>query len=183
MRVHRPTDAFQLSRAAAVCAICGMAISLSSCINQNNTRFPTVFNYGPEYERDQAAVQDPYPDSIAGPDAGFRPNEFVQERSEPTRARHRLIATRMREEYQRNNPGAAPPLFAPTTMYPYPGVVPPATAVTPYPPYPPPPPGPPTIVPMGPTASGPYWMPYSPPVVVRPIFLPQMSVNFVVPFR
>lgn len=143
-------------------ALCALLLMLSSCINQNNTRFPTLFNYGPEYERDQAAVQDPYPDSIAGPEAGFRPNEFVQERPEPSRARDRWMATRMRQEYQQNNGGGQQPLFAPTTMMPNPALVPGPMMSSPYPIYMPYP----ATVPIGPTASGPFWMPYAPPTVV-----------------
>lgn len=149
-----------------MCALCGQMLMLSSCINQNNTRFPTLYSAGAEYERDQAAVQDPYPDSIAGPDAGFRPNEFHQERPEPSRARDRWMATRMRQDFQRNNPGQQP-LFAPTTMYPNPYVVPPPIAATPYPVYAPYP----ATVPIGPTASGPFWMPYPQPMVGQPIIV------------
>jgi hypothetical protein len=102
----------------------------------------------------------------------------------------------MRQDYQQNG-GGQQPLFAPTTMYPNPyliqapvaagGAVAPvtSTAMVPYPPPPPyvPYPTAPAVVPVGPMAGGPYWMPYSPPVVVRPIVVPRFSVNLVVPFR
>jgi hypothetical protein len=147
-------------------AVCALVLTLSSCINERNTRFPTVFNYGPEYERAQAAVQDPYPDSIAGPDTGFRPNEFHQERPEPDRVRDRWTATRMRQDYQRMN-GGQQPLFAPTTMFPNPYLVPAPMTAQPYPPFAPYA----ATVPIGPMASGPFWMPYPQPVVSQPILV------------
>ena len=93
MRLHPPIQLLRFLLDAAphragwnFIAACGALLVLTSCINSQNTRFPTLYSGGAEYERNQAAIQDPYPDSIAGPDTGFRPNEFAQERPEPTRA-------------------------------------------------------------------------------------------------
>ncbi len=148
-------------------SLCALLTMFSSCINEHNTRFPTAFNYGPDYERDQAAVQDPYPDSLAGPEAGFRPNEFHLERPETSRARDRWMATRMRQDYQQNNPGGQQPLFAPMTMFPNPYLVPAPMMAAQYPPFAPYS----ATVPIGPMASGPFWMPYSQPIVGQPIIV------------
>ncbi|WP_417848312.1 hypothetical protein [Thalassoglobus sp.] len=78
-----------------------------------NTRTPTVVHRPAEMERREAQIHDPYPDKVFGPDTGFRPLGFNEQRSEPQRAKDRFYTAMLRSQN-------ANPFAAPQTMAPYP---------------------------------------------------------------
>lgn len=49
-----------------------------------------------EAERREAQVKDPYPDSLAGPETGFRPLDYQEQRSEPLQAKDRYLTSMFR---------------------------------------------------------------------------------------
>jgi len=79
-----------------------------------STRLPTCTTMNSEYQRREAQIQDPYPDSRMGPDTGFRPREFLNQRSNAQIAKDRFGAALQKQRY--GNPYAPPPV--PTTQYP-----------------------------------------------------------------
>lgn len=106
------------------------------CVTPFNTRLPAVANRPPEIERREAQIHDPYPDSTFGPDTGFRPLGYQDQRSEPQRAKDRYYTAILRSQAGNQSPQTAPnPLLAPQTMAPLPqgayGQVPPGYAVAP----------------------------------------------------
>ncbi len=82
------------------------AVSASGCLTPWNTRFPELAPRSTQYERAQAQVQDPYPDSEIGPDTGFRPLGYEQQRSEQVLAKERAGTAYLRQQY--GNPYGSP---------------------------------------------------------------------------
>jgi hypothetical protein len=98
-------------------ACCLAALLLSSgCLTPWNTRFPRLLPTMPQYERRQAEVQDPYPDKSLGPDTGFRPLEFDQQRSEERQAKDKHQATILRQQYGQPPTGASSAPFYPEAV-------------------------------------------------------------------
>ncbi|WP_437204431.1 hypothetical protein [Planctomicrobium sp. SH664] len=99
----------------------------SGCINSTNTIMPRLGCQPAEYQRRQAQAFDPFPDTKMGPDVGFRPLEFQQQRPEPILAKDNFaigsLSSRMRLVPQ-TAPQPAPtlgpsaPLPAPTGYLP-----------------------------------------------------------------
>jgi hypothetical protein len=96
-------------RGARFLLIVGACLSCG-CFNPQRTRLPEVVPRNAEYERIESQIHDPYPDRDQGPDTGFRPREFAQQRSEPQRSRDRSYVAALRE---RLAPEMASPAFPP----------------------------------------------------------------------
>jgi len=65
-----------------------------------NTRMPNAFALEPaEKQRREAQIQDPYPDATNGPETGFRPLGFQQQRSEPQQIKDRFYSGHMRNQF------------------------------------------------------------------------------------
>ena len=79
-------------RYSLVLAITG----LCGCVTPMNTRFPELFNRGGEYERREAQIQDPYPDSQLAPDTGSRPRGYAEQRSEARSIREKNASVFLR---------------------------------------------------------------------------------------
>ncbi|MEZ6058333.1 MAG: hypothetical protein R3C01_16660 [Planctomycetaceae bacterium] len=74
---------FQIVLFVAICATWG------GCITPQNTRFPSPHFRPTSVERAAAQIYDPFPDRSIGPDTGFRPRDFNQQRSDVMRAKQR----------------------------------------------------------------------------------------------
>jgi len=100
-----------LRKAFLIAALCAQ----SGCMNVSTTRLPFMASRGVEVERRANQVQDPFPDDDAGPEMGFRPREFEDQRSEIQRARDRSYAGFLRGRYTSQvPPGQSAPVFANT---------------------------------------------------------------------
>lgn len=88
------------------------ALVQAGCVNPQTTRVPELASRGSEYERRESQIQDPYPDEDLGPDVGFRPREFREQRSEVQRSKDRSYSSFLRS---RVGPAgaAAPPQYYP----------------------------------------------------------------------
>lgn len=84
------------------------ALSLSGCVNPLSTRLPDVAPRSTQYEQSQAKIQDPFPDADSGPDVGFRPLDYRQQRSEPLRTKERANAAILRQQLGVPGGGTAP---------------------------------------------------------------------------
>ena len=91
-----------------------LAVAMSAGCSPVTTRLPTCTTMDAEYQRREAQIQDPYGDSRMGPDTGFRPREFQNQRSNAQIAKDRFGASLQKQRY--GNPYAPPPV--PTTQYP-----------------------------------------------------------------
>lgn len=69
-----------------------MLVVSSGCMNSPTTRYPTLVPRAAETERRAAQIKDPYPDSRMGPEVGFRPTEYQQQRAEPVIAKDRFYS-------------------------------------------------------------------------------------------
>jgi hypothetical protein len=87
--------------ALAAAPICG-------CMTPWNTRFPDLIPRSTQYEQAQAEVQDPYPDADIGPETGFRPLGYTEQRSEQVIAKDRAGAAFLRQQYGQPGGGIAP---------------------------------------------------------------------------
>lgn len=101
------------------CLVC------TGCLSAPTTRLPTLTTRGPDYERRESQVQDPYPDGKVGPEVGFRPPAFETQRAEPQRVRDRFFTGFLRQQS-----GPPAPVMPPGTTY----VVPPTPIASPSPP-------------------------------------------------
>jgi hypothetical protein len=73
------------------------AIASTGCVNNSNTRTPTLAARGDAaYERREAQIQDPFPDRDMGPDTQTRPRDFAEQRPEVQRAKDRAYSATMR---------------------------------------------------------------------------------------
>lgn len=91
-------------------------LPLCGCVNAWNTRLPEVAPHSPQYEQSQAKVQDPFPETDLGPDMGFRPLDYRQQRSEQYRSRERSNAAILRQQVGIPGGGTAPGING--SMYP-----------------------------------------------------------------
>lgn len=82
--------------------------SLTGCLNPFTTRVPQVASRGSEYERRESQIQDPYPDRNLGPDPGFRPLGFQDQRSEVQLAKDRAYAGFIRTQATVRPPAIQP---------------------------------------------------------------------------
>lgn len=73
-------------------------LSCAGCINPFSTQLPEVLPRSTQYEQAQARIQDPFPDAESGPDVGFRPLDFRQQRSEQTLSKERANAALLRQQ-------------------------------------------------------------------------------------
>lgn len=85
-----------------------LALTASGCLTPWNTRFPDLAPRSTQYEQAQAEVQDPYPDADFGPETGFRPLGYEEQRSEQVIAKERAGAAYLRQQYG-NSYGGTPP--------------------------------------------------------------------------
>jgi len=92
------------------------ALSFGGCVNPFNTRLPDLAPRSTQYEQSQAKVQDPFPDAQTGPDIGFRPLDYQQQRSEELQAKERANAAFLRQQIGVPGGGTAP--GANGSMYP-----------------------------------------------------------------
>jgi hypothetical protein len=92
------------------------ALSLGGCVNPFNTRLPEAMPRSTQYEQAQAKVQDPFPDAETGPDIGFRPLDYRQQRSEQMLAKEKANAAFLRQQIGVPGGGTAP--GANGSMYP-----------------------------------------------------------------
>lgn len=84
------------------------ALSCGGCVNPFTTRLPEALPRSTQYEQAQARVQDPFPDAGAGPDIGFRPLDFQQQRSEQATVKERANAALLRQQIGVPGGGSAP---------------------------------------------------------------------------
>jgi hypothetical protein len=85
-------------------------------MNMSATRLPWFASRGVEVERRRNQVQDPFPDADAGPEMGFRPREFEEQRTEVQRSKDRTYAGFLRGRYtSQAPPGPTAPAFANVT--------------------------------------------------------------------
>ena len=70
---------------------------LEGCITPHTTHFPSLSFMPAEYERREAQIHDPYPDSDFGPDTATRPRNF-QQRPETLRAQDKHFAALKRTQ-------------------------------------------------------------------------------------
>jgi hypothetical protein len=96
--------------------VLGAMLLLCGCVNPWNTRMPEVAPRSTQYEQSQAKVQDPFPDADIGPDVGFRPLDYRQQRSEPLRSKERVNAAILRQQLGVPGGGTAPGING--SMYP-----------------------------------------------------------------
>lgn len=92
------------------------ALPLCGCVNPFNTRMPELAPRSTQYEQSQAKIQDPFPDAETGPDIGFRPLDFQQQRSEQQLAKERANAAFLQQQIGVPGGGTAP--GANGSMYP-----------------------------------------------------------------
>lgn len=94
----------------------------SGCLNPWTTRFPTCQTRDSEFQRREAQVQDPYPDTRMAPETDSRPPSFEVQRSEPQMAKDRFYSGFLRRQFRSPPP---PPAIGPGAAYPgyYPAVV------------------------------------------------------------
>lgn len=85
-----------------------LSLAMGGCVNPFNTRLPDCAPRSTQYEQAQAKVQDPFPDSDLGPEVGFRPLDFRDQRSEQLRAKERASAAFLRQQYGVPGGGAIP---------------------------------------------------------------------------
>lgn len=103
----------QIPRLRVCQIIClGMLLGSVGCVTPFNTKTPQVVHRPAEMERREAQVHDPYPDSTFGPDTGFRPLGYTEQRSEPQRAKDRFYTSMLRS--QNGNPHVPQTMNAPT---------------------------------------------------------------------
>jgi|SaaInlStandDraft_1057018.scaffolds.fasta_scaffold32691_2 hypothetical protein len=88
-----------------------MLLGSVGCVTPFNTKTPQVVHRPAEMERREAQVHDPYPDATFGPDTGFRPLGYTEQRSEPQRAKDRFYTSMLRS--QNSNPHAPQTMNAP----------------------------------------------------------------------
>jgi hypothetical protein len=91
-------------------------LTFGGCIGPWNTKMPDLVPRSTQYEQAQAKVQDPFPDAAAGPDIGFRPLDFQQQRSEELRTKERASAAFLRQQTGVPGGGTAPGING--SMYP-----------------------------------------------------------------
>jgi len=72
--------------------------SISGCFTPYTTHFPSLSFMPSEYERREAQIHDPYPDTDIGPDTGNRPPGFRQQRPEALRAQDKYFASLRRQQ-------------------------------------------------------------------------------------
>lgn len=87
-----------------------LALLTSGCITPWNTKLPGWFPGSLEYERREAEVQDPFPDTALGPGTSMRPRDYSQQRSEAMRAKERSEAAALRQRFGVPGAPAAPEL-------------------------------------------------------------------------
>jgi hypothetical protein len=87
----------------------------AGCVNPQTTRVPELAPRGSEYERRESQIQDPYPDKELGPEVGFRPREFQQQRSEVQRSKDRSYSSFLRSRVGPAGSAAPPAQFYPPT--------------------------------------------------------------------
>lgn len=90
----------RLTPALLVCA---------GCLNPWHTRMPTFRTQSPESERRESEYHDPFPDSQIGPETGFRPEDYHQQRPLPVRTRQRFDVSRFRQQLMTPPPVSPPP--------------------------------------------------------------------------
>lgn len=78
------------------------------CLTPLNTKFPTLAPHSTEYEQRESQVQDPFPETDLGPETGFRPPDYEQQRSEVQRAKERFGASILRQQHGSPQPGPVP---------------------------------------------------------------------------
>ena len=95
-------------------ALLALALCLApGCMNMSTTRLPFIASRGVEVERRRDQVQDPFPDADAGPNVGFRPLEFGEQRGEVQRSKDRSYSGFLRGQYSAQvPPGQSAPVFA-----------------------------------------------------------------------
>ncbi|REJ93850.1 MAG: hypothetical protein DWQ34_09680 [Planctomycetota bacterium] len=85
-----------------------LTLFASGCLTQYNTKFPTLAPHSTEYERRESEIQDPFPENDLGPETGFRPPDYDQQRSEVQRAKERFDASILRQQHGSPQPGPVP---------------------------------------------------------------------------
>ncbi len=64
--------------------ICGIGcVGISGCVNQGNTRLPTIDTPPSLVEKQSYRLHDPFPEEDLGPDTMTRPRGFTQPRAQP----------------------------------------------------------------------------------------------------
>lgn len=93
----------------AVIPICltVVATTATGCFTSHTTRCPSLWPRGAEVARREAQVYDPYPDEKWGPQVGFRPLQFTQQRSVPQQAKDRFFSSFLKTRY--GSPAAPAP--------------------------------------------------------------------------
>lgn len=94
------------------------------------TKYPSLGPENPAAARQRSQQYDPFPDKHLGPDADFRPREFLEPRAEPHLAKSRSYLNWLRLQAQPAPAGSPAPDSAP--------LLPPGSSLPPQGSYPPP---------------------------------------------
>ena len=111
-------------RLAARGAIVALIVMMSGCLSPATTRIPTIVNKHPRIEHQEAKLKDPFPDAAFGPGIGFRPRDYLVQRTEPHRSKDQFFAAiyRVAPQYpQLQTPRLTP--IPPAAYYPAPAPV------------------------------------------------------------
>lgn len=87
------------------------------CLSSQRIQMPTCFYPPEQVQRRAAQVQDPYPDASLGPNVGFRPLGFVQQRSESQQVKDRYYSGFLKSHFGGSQPtpvqSSAAPMMGP----------------------------------------------------------------------
>ena len=78
-----------------------------------STRLPQMTPRASEVERRESQIQDPYPDRDLGPDVGFRPRGFEEQRPEIQRTKDRSYSAFLRSQARQTPPPPDAPVYPP----------------------------------------------------------------------
>jgi len=93
--------------------IAGLLPVQAGCLSPNAVQWPSTYFSDRETQRRSAQVQDPYPDSSTGPEVGFRPLGFQEQRSEPQQVRDRYYSSFLKSHFGGSQPSPAQTSAAP----------------------------------------------------------------------
>jgi len=75
------------------------ALLLVGCVNRMTTQMPVILDRdGLEMQRRAAQIQDPFPDATYGPETGFRPLNYQQQRSDAQQTKDRFYSGFLRNQ-------------------------------------------------------------------------------------
>ena len=105
-RTRRPAMNRQFAARLPFSILLVALLITAGCVTPWNTKLPGWMPGSLDYERREAEVQDPFPDTDLGPGTSMRPRGYDLQRSEATRAKERSEAAALRRQF--GVPGAPP---------------------------------------------------------------------------